>query len=221
VTSTLGKSQARSVDLLPPTLQTIPEAIGKNIAIARARTRSRIMAVVKADGYGHGAITVARAAIAAGAEWLGTTDIAEASELRAAGLTVPILTWLNPSGVDAEAAAADQIDIAIGSVDDWRHCSSTPPPAFESTGDGGGLEPAAAQRALDGGGGFQRDFVFDVLSAADDQDVLRHAIVLLTRGPMPVAMVWGMVPAQRAQSRMVGVTPSCGPNTVAVVPSGT
>jgi alanine racemase len=76
------------------------------------------MAVVKADGYGHGAITVAQAAVAAGAEWLGTTDIAAASELRAAGLTVPILTWLNPSGVDAEAAAAGQIDIAIGSVDE-------------------------------------------------------------------------------------------------------
>jgi hypothetical protein len=59
VTSTLGISRPRSVDLVPPTLQTIPEAIGKNIAIARARTRSRIMAVVKADGYGHGAITVA------------------------------------------------------------------------------------------------------------------------------------------------------------------
>jgi len=129
VTSTLGISQARSVDLLPPTLQTIPEAIGKNIAIARARTRSRIMAVVKADGYGHGAITVARAAVAAGAEWLGTTDIAEASELRAAGLTVPILTWLNPSGVDAEAAAADRIDIAIGSVEELEalleHASSS------------------------------------------------------------------------------------------------
>jgi alanine racemase-like protein len=68
VTSTLGISQPRSVDLLPPTLQTVPEAIGKNIAIARARTRSRIMAVVKADGYGHGAITVAQAAVAAGAQ---------------------------------------------------------------------------------------------------------------------------------------------------------
>jgi hypothetical protein len=77
VTGGLGISQPRSVDLLPPRLQTIPEAICKNIAIARARTRSRIMAVVKADGYGHGAITVARSAIAAGAEWLGTTDIAK------------------------------------------------------------------------------------------------------------------------------------------------
>ena len=118
MTSTLGLSRPRSVDRLPPTLQTIPEAIGRNIALARARTRSRIMAVVKADGYGHGAITVARAAVTAGAAWLGTTDIAEASRLRAAGLTVPILTWLNPSGVDAEAAATGRIDIAVGSVDE-------------------------------------------------------------------------------------------------------
>ena len=68
--------------------------------------------------------------------------------------------------------------------------------------------------------GMVGDVVFGVLSAADDQDVWCHAIVLLTRGPMPVTMVWGMVPAQRAQSRMVGVRPPCGPNTVAVVPCG-
>jgi alanine racemase len=129
VTRTLKISRPGSVDLLPPTLQTIPAAIGTNIAIARARTRSRIMAVVKADGYGHGGITVARAAIAAGAEWLGTTDIAEASRLRAAGLTVPILTWLNPSGVDVEAAATRRIDVAVGSVDELeallKHTSFT------------------------------------------------------------------------------------------------
>ena len=76
------------------------------------------MAVVKADGYGHGSVTVARAAVAAGAEWLGTTSVAEASALRAAWLTVPILTWLHPSGVDAEAAAAARVDVAVGSVDE-------------------------------------------------------------------------------------------------------
>lgn len=70
-------------DARPPTLETLPQAVAQNVAIARSRTRARIMAVVKADGYGHGACTVARAAVAAGAEWLGTTDIAEASELRA------------------------------------------------------------------------------------------------------------------------------------------
>lgn len=115
-------------DAQPPTLETLPQAVAQNVAIARSRTRARIVAVVKADGYGHGACTVARAAVAAGAEWLGTTDIVEASELRASGLTVPILTWLNPSGVDAEAAAGDQIDVAIGSVDELEallaHASS-------------------------------------------------------------------------------------------------
>lgn len=112
MTSTLGTA------LRSPTLRTIPEAVAANLAIARTRTRSRIMAVVKADGYGHGAVTVARAALAAGADWLGTTDVAEALALRAAGLTAPILTWLNPSGVDAEAAATGRIDVAVGSLDE-------------------------------------------------------------------------------------------------------
>ncbi|PRX50026.1 alanine racemase [Prauserella shujinwangii] len=116
VTSALGISRPGRASFPPPTLHTIPRAIGENVAIARARTRSRIMAVVKADGYGHGAVTVARAAIAAGAGWLGTTDLAEALRLRAAGITAPILTWLNPSGVDAEAAAIGRTDIAVGSV---------------------------------------------------------------------------------------------------------
>jgi alanine racemase len=118
VTSSAGISHPGLGAIPPPALQTFPQAVTSNVAIARTRTRSQIMAVVKADGYGHGAITVAQAAIAAGAEWLGTTDIAEASKLRAAGLIVPILTWLNPSGVDAEAAATDQIDVAVGSVDE-------------------------------------------------------------------------------------------------------
>lgn len=85
--------------------------------------------MVKADGYGHGAVPVARAAVAAGADWLGTTDLAEALALRAAGLTVPILTWLNPSGADAEAAAAGGIDVAVGSVGELAALVSRSTPA--------------------------------------------------------------------------------------------
>jgi alanine racemase len=103
VTGAFGLSCPDLRDFQRPTLETLPEAAARNVAIARARTGPRIMAVVKADGYGHGARTVAQAAVAAGAEWLGTTDIAEASELRAAGLTVPILTWLNPSQLAGES----------------------------------------------------------------------------------------------------------------------
>jgi alanine racemase len=98
-------------------LQTLPAAVAANVAEIRALTRSVIMAVVKADGYGHGAVTVGGAAVAAGAEWLGTTSGAEAAALRAAGLTVPILTWLHPCGIDAEVAAT-MVDVAVGSVDE-------------------------------------------------------------------------------------------------------
>lgn len=112
-----------------PTLQTITDAIGANVAVARARTGVPVMAVVKADGYGHGAVTTARAAVAAGATWLGTTDLAEALALRAAGLTVPILTWLHPSGVDAEAAAVGGIDVAVGSPGELAALLAPAPPA--------------------------------------------------------------------------------------------
>ncbi|WP_395105178.1 alanine racemase [Actinomadura sp. SCN-SB] len=99
-------------------LEVLPSAVTANVARVRAGTRSTIMAVVKADGYGHGAVTVAKAAVAAGAGWLGTTSVGEASALRAAGLAVPILAWLHPSGIDAEAAAEAEVDVAVGSVDE-------------------------------------------------------------------------------------------------------
>src|SRR6185436_8650661 len=51
----------------------------------------RVMAVVKADGYGHGAAASARAFLDAGAGVLGTSSVAEAVELRAAGITAPIV----------------------------------------------------------------------------------------------------------------------------------
>lgn len=103
-----------------PTLHTIPAAVAANVERMRSATDARIMAVVKADGYGLGAVWVARAAIAAGAEWLGVTDTEDAAELRRAGIEVPILAWLNPSGVDAARAIADHVDIAVGSVEELR-----------------------------------------------------------------------------------------------------
>ena len=59
------RSCPRLGDVQPPTLETLPQAVAQNVAVARSRTRGRIMAVFKADGYGHGACTVARAAVAA------------------------------------------------------------------------------------------------------------------------------------------------------------
>jgi alanine racemase len=120
MTALLAPERVTLSRLHAPTLQTIPDAVAENLRRVRAATTARIMAVVKADGYGHGAVTVARAAVDAGADWLGVTDVAEAVALRDAGLTVPILSWLNPSGVDAAAAAEHRVDIAVGSVEELR-----------------------------------------------------------------------------------------------------
>jgi alanine racemase len=53
--------------------------------------QTQLMAVVKADAYGHGAITVAKTALEAGASWLGVATVPEGIELREAGITAPIL----------------------------------------------------------------------------------------------------------------------------------
>lgn len=68
-------------------------AVERNVSRLRAGLtgRARMCAVVKADGYGHGALQVARAALAAGAGWLAVVTADEAAELRAAGIEAPIL----------------------------------------------------------------------------------------------------------------------------------
>lgn len=67
------------------------EAIEGNVHVCLERTGVQVMAVVKANGYGHGAIPVARAAVRAGATWCGVARWDEAVELRQAGLACPIL----------------------------------------------------------------------------------------------------------------------------------
>jgi len=74
-----------------------------------------LMAVVKADGFGHGAVEVARTALAHGASWLGVTSLQEALSLRAAGLRAPVLSWLNPVGADFYEARRWDVDVAVPS----------------------------------------------------------------------------------------------------------
>jgi alanine racemase len=78
---------------------------------------SQVMAVVKQDAYGHGAIPCARAALAGGASWLGVAHIDEALALRQAGLAAPILCLMAvPGEAHAEAIGAG-IDLTAGSAD--------------------------------------------------------------------------------------------------------
>ena len=85
-------------------------------ALVRHVRGPQVMAVVKSDGYGHGMIEVAVAALAGGAHWLGVNHVGEALELRAAGCTVPVLCLLGAPGAAHEDAIRSDVDLTAGSV---------------------------------------------------------------------------------------------------------
>ncbi|MCP2030048.1 alanine racemase [Okibacterium sp. HSC-33S16] len=94
------------------------DAMTHNIRhIAALVNVDHLIAVVKADGYGHGAVPAARAALAGGADWLATADLREATELRDAGLTAPLLCWLHAPDTDFRLARERNIDVGISSLD--------------------------------------------------------------------------------------------------------
>ncbi|MEU8839856.1 alanine racemase [Streptomyces roseus] len=93
------------------------DAVRANVRALRARApRAELMAVVKADAYGHGAIRCARAAQDAGATWLGTATPEEALALRAAGIAGPILCWLWTPGGPWQAAVEADLDISVSGI---------------------------------------------------------------------------------------------------------
>jgi alanine racemase len=100
-------------------------AIAANVKKLIAESGTPLMAVVKADAYGHGLVPVAKAAIAAGAEWLGVALVEEAHTLRSAGVTAPILAWLVSPGSDYGAAIDADIDLAVPSLDIFHEIVAT------------------------------------------------------------------------------------------------
>ncbi|MFF2275444.1 alanine racemase [Agromyces sp. NPDC058126] len=88
-------------------------ALTGNVRTLAARMApAEIIAVVKADAYGHGAVAAARAALAGGATRLGVADLDEAHELRDAGIDAPVLAWLH--GPDADFVRAVRAGIELG-----------------------------------------------------------------------------------------------------------
>jgi len=91
------------------------DAISGNVTRIKEITAvDDVMVVVKANAYGHGMVSAAKAALAGGATWIGTADIAEALTLREAGITAPVLCWIHaPDETFDEAVAAE---ITLGAV---------------------------------------------------------------------------------------------------------
>lgn len=89
-------------------------AITANVAaLAAVAPGAELCAVVKADGYGHGATRSARAALAGGASRLAVASVAEARGLRGEGVDAPVLVLSEPDPADVDAALAMATDIVV------------------------------------------------------------------------------------------------------------
>ncbi len=92
-------------------------AITANVRHLRRLIGVDVIAVVKADGYGHGAVRSATAALDGGATRLGVADVAEALSLRRGGIRAPILAWLLAPGASFAEAASAGIELGVSSYD--------------------------------------------------------------------------------------------------------
>lgn len=97
--------------------------------IGRIAGGAELMAVVKADGYGHGLVEIARSARAAGAQWLGAAVPAEALALRAAGDTGRIFCWLRGPAEDLGDLVAADIDLSVSGLGELEQVIATGRPA--------------------------------------------------------------------------------------------
>ena len=101
------RSATIDLDALERNVRRLKELIGDRALIA----------VIKADAYGHGAYPVARSAIAAGADLLGVVHVNEALELRADGIDAPLMAWLHTPSTDFEAALQEKIRLGVSGWD--------------------------------------------------------------------------------------------------------
>ncbi len=99
-------------------------AIKHNVEHLKKTSGTKLLAVVKADAYGHGLIPVAKAALSAGADYLGVALLEEAIALREAGIEAPILAWLVQPGSDFKRAIELDIELAAASLKALREISA-------------------------------------------------------------------------------------------------
>jgi alanine racemase len=100
--------------------------LASNIGILKEAAQTDLMAVVKADAYGHGLVEIGLAAEKAGADWLGVALLEEAIKLRTHGVRIPILAWLVSPGSDFKSATDHDIDIAVASIAAFNEVAQLP-----------------------------------------------------------------------------------------------
>lgn len=187
-----------------PSLSVDLAAVADNTRRFVSLARGEVMAVVKADGFGHGLGDVARTAVAAGATWIGVTSLAEAVAVRESGVDVPVLSWLNPVDVDVRTAVRYGIDLSVPSL---HHLA-----VIEQAG------PVRVHLQLDTGmarDGASPDSWLALMSAARRAELAGRIFVVGVMGHLPCADTPGANAAGRRallrgveMARQAGLRPS-------------
>lgn len=102
------------------------DALKQNLSYIKSKVNVPVLAVVKADAYGHGLIPCAKAAIEGGADYLGVALLEEAIKLRESGITAPVLAWLLPPGEDYKKAVSLDIELGVSSLAAFDEINAIP-----------------------------------------------------------------------------------------------
>ena len=152
------------------------DAIAYNLDVMRQRAGGvKVCGVVKANAYGHGMIEVARKLEEAGVDYLGVADVAEALELRRAGIDAPILAWLHDPHEMFVEALNEGIELGLANEDHLARVAA----AAEITG-------RLARVHLKVDTGLNRNGA----SAAEWEGVLRQARGLVAEGFIQVVGIF-------------------------------
>ena len=100
-------------------------ALSTNVSRIKKECAVDVLAVVKADAYGHGLVRVAHAALKSGASYLGVALLEEAITLRENAIDAPILAWLVSPGADFDSAISKNIEIGVSSLKCLREISES------------------------------------------------------------------------------------------------
>jgi alanine racemase len=92
------------------------EVIANNYKTLKILTGGEVLAIVKADAFGHGMIEVSKKLESIGVDILGTADIEEAMELRQAGIKSPIMAWLHGKNTQFEEAISNDIELGASAM---------------------------------------------------------------------------------------------------------
>jgi alanine racemase len=200
-------------------------AIAHNVRILKAMLKppAQLMAVVKANAYGHGAVAVAQTTLQHGAEWLGVARVAEGAELRAAQIGAPILVLGPIAPAEAAEAVRARLSVAITSLGVARALSAqseaqgavTPVHLKIDTGMsrfGVPLDEAVATaRTLDAMPALRLDGVFTHFASADEPDpTVAHEQVRRFQSALAALEQAGIAVPLRHAANSAGAL--CGPD---------